>query len=255
MPRVGRSHVIDARHKMKPKIVAMVSLYNSGRWLRQRFDNLMQTKTWRRGELLIYATNAGSPDPGDHDICQEYLVHRNFKYDRIGDCSVYATWNHIIKNTDTTFITNANTDDLVSPVAYDILMEACEHQNSMLAYCAWFTIGEEHKHWADLGADKSNGIGHYDPTHDQMSCGHFPVWRRELHDRIGLFDPSFRAAGDADFWYRAWQNGIRNFAPINLALGGYRWRGGQNLWNRTAEDVRSREWATLSSRKAGKLEF
>jgi GT2 family glycosyltransferase len=30
-----------------------------------------------------------------------------------------------------------------------------------------------------------------------------PMWRRTLHDRVGLFDETFLSAGDHDFWIRA----------------------------------------------------
>lgn len=236
----------------QPKVVAMISLYKSGKWLRQRFDNLMQTKTWRRGDLLIYATNAESPDEADHSISLEYTVHRNFKYDRIADCSVYQTWAHIIRATNTEYITNANADDLIAPNAYDIMIEACEKSNAHLAYCGWHTIGEEVKHWGQI-TGPGNPLSGFDPSRDLMSCGHFPLWSRKLHEKIGNFDGSFRAAGDADFWMRAWVNNIRDFVPVNMPLGGYRWRDGDNLWHRTAEDIRTREWATIHSRKPGRL--
>lgn len=256
MARPARIPVIKQHHMAnKPILVAMISVYNSSKWLRNRFNNLMQTKTYQQGKLLIYATNANSPDNEDETICKEYIKSPNVIYDRIGTCTVYGAWNHIIKNTNTQFITNANSDDLIAPNAYEILLEACINQNAPLSYCGWYTIGDQHGHWQNLGSDKLNSVGHYDPTRDQISCGHFPLWRREMHDKIGLFDPQFKALGDADFWIRAWRNDIRGFAPINLPLGGYRWRFGDNLWDRTDESQRTREWSIVHSRTAGKLEF
>jgi len=33
-------------------------------------------------------------------------------------------------------------------------------------------------------------------------CGPHPMWRRRLHDELGLFDESLVVAGDYEFWLR-----------------------------------------------------
>lgn len=238
--------------KMSPKLVAMVSVYNSSQWLRDRIINLMETKIYARGELTIYLANANSPSADDDTICNEYVGRSNIKYERIGDCTVYGAWNHMVKNSNEPYITNANSDDLVSPECYDFLIETCEERQSHLSFVDWVTIGDEVKKWKDV-AGPGNGVPAYNPTVDQYSCGHFPLWRRSLHDKIGFFDPWFKALGDADFWYRAWINEIRDFVPVGLQMAAYRWRDGQNLWNRTAEEQRTAEWERLRSRQPGQI--
>ena len=41
-----------------------------------------------------------------------------------------------------------------------------------------------------------------------------PMWRRALHDELGLFDASFRSAGDYEFWLRCAQAG-KTFFKVN----------------------------------------
>lgn len=36
--------------------------------------------------------------------------------------------------------------------------------------------------------------------------GPHPLWRREVHEQVGFFDPSFVIAGDYDFWIREAQH-------------------------------------------------
>jgi len=237
-----------------PILVAMVSVYNSSKWLCERIDNLLNTNIYKRNQLMIYLANASSPDQKDDEICRAYSGHPGIRYEHIQFCTVYAAWNWMIRRTSTTYITNANSDDLIAPDAYDILIDGCAKQNADLAYAAWYTVGEEPTRWCDITGTMEQ-IGHYNPDAGQMSCGHFPLWKRSIHDRIGLFDPSFMALGDADLWYRCWINGIRNFLPVHAPLGAYRWRDGQNLWHRAPEDKRAGEWQKIGSRQPGKLEF
>ena len=35
-----------------------------------------------------------------------------------------------------------------------------------------------------------------------------PMWRRSLHDRCGVFDETYRSAGDWEFWLRCIRNGV-----------------------------------------------
>lgn len=244
----------DRNRKMSNKIslTAIVSLYNSGQWLRNRIENLLRTNIYRRNELLIYCVNASSSDPNDDAIPNEYSGIPNFHYEIIPQCTVYAAWNHAIKRVDTEFITNANADDIVSPDCYDILISACK--DSSLAYCGWYTVGIANMKWEEVKGTWEN-VTIYNPTANHHSCGHFPLWKRSIHDRVGLFDPSFKAIGDADLWWRCWVNNIRDFNPVDMPLGAYLWRFGSNLWHRTDEDTRKREWQTISSRQPGKLEF
>lgn len=235
-------------------LVAMVSLYKSGRWIKQRLDNLLETTLFKRGKMLVYCVNADSPDEDDEKIPLKYNHLPNFKYERIDFCTVYAAWNHVIRKTDTEFITNANADDLIAPTGYDSMIRLCETTGASMAYCAWYTIGPQHKKWSSISGD-FNHTSQYDPNTDNVSCGHFPLWRRSLHDVVGLFDPWFQAIGDADFWYRCWLNNIRDFELIQQPLGAYRWLSGGNLWHRTEEGQRAKEWKKISTRKKGKLEF
>lgn len=238
------------------KITAIISLYNSGRWLHNRINNLMETDTYKRGELFIYAVNAQSPDPRDDQIANQYAGRDKFHYEIINPCTVYGAWNHAIKKTSTPFITNANADDINSPDCYDKLIAACEAHDALVAYSDWYVLTQENQPWRpgkmDAGPDH---CGQYNPDKNQLSCGHFPVWRRDLHDKVGYFDPSLKALGDADLWLRAWRMGYRNFFYFGEHLGGYLWRNGDNLWHRVDDATRASEWEKVFSRPPGKLDF
>lgn len=250
--------IVKHNQQDKPTITAMISVYKSSKWLEHRFINLFETTAYKEKRLIIHAVNADSPDPLDDEICREFAkTHpESVKYDKIDFCTVYAAWNYIIRKSKTKYVTNANSDDLIAPQAYDMMANACE-SGYELAYCGWHTISDSVLRWSEV-TGPGNPAPQYDPSRSLVSCGHFPLWNRELHDKVGLFDPKMRALGDADFWYRCYKAGLAKFAAISEPIAAYRWRGegsDGNLWNRTPEDVRADEWRVMASRTGEKLIF
>lgn len=218
-----------------PKLVVMVSIYNSGKWIQNRLDNLMEC---RSDDIEIWCVNANSPDPKDHDIPQKYP----FKYVKLEKrITVYETWNYIIENSNSSYITNANTDDIVSPNCYVKLMTALDkNQDAGFAYCSWNTTRVPNQKWSELRNIDPNGKpGQYVGDIQRAGVGHFPMWRRSLHDKLGLFDTQFKALADADWWARCHHVGKTKFVWIRENLGTYLWRDGENLWNR---EVTGEEW-------------
>jgi len=238
------------------KLTAMVSLYNSGRFVDHRIRNLLETDIYKRGELLIYLSNAGSADPRDKEIGEQAAQqHQNVIYDEIEHCTVYATWNHIIRNSESTYLTNANTDDIVVHHAYDTLIETLERQDGDIAYSFHHTSATENVAWNQALRCRLHRIYPYDPNTKWPTCGHAPVWKRELHDVVGLFDPTMKALGDADFWLRCWVNGRKNFILIPHALYCYFKARGHNLWHRSNRRSRHIEIRRMRSRPPGFHQF
>jgi len=47
-----------------------------------------------------------------------------------------------------------------------------------------------------------------------------PLWKKNLHDKFGYFDTSYKTAADGDFWLRCAVNGA-NIKLINHPVGLY----------------------------------
>lgn len=219
-----------------PKLTIIISMYNSGEWLKNRLDNLMSTTVINNSEILCI--NANSPDQRDHDIPQNYPVRYIKLEERVG---IYAAWNHAIKNSNSQYITNANTDDLVSPNCYEKLISELDNNHEYdFAYPSWYTTSVANQKWNKLkNIDQSGLPGNFSGDIDKAGVGHFPLWRRSLHDKIGLFDESFKAVGDAEWWVRAYYKANSRFRWVNEFLACYLWRNGDNLWNR---EINPEEW-------------
>lgn len=218
----------------------MVSIYDSGKWIENRLDNIFQSTI--KDHLDVVCINANSPDPLDNEIPLRYPC-RYVKLD--SDLSLYDTWNMIIRFTTSPYITNANTDDIVAPQAYEKLLKVLESDEKIACvYPSWHTTHLDNLKWSDTAnKDKchQNGgqPGEFRGDVGTASPGHFPMWRRDLHDQIGLFNPKYTALADANFWVRAYFKTNKLFRWHREPLGCYLWRDGQNLWSRK---ISSEQW-------------
>lgn len=235
----------------------MVSIYNSGEWIENRLENLLQSTIIN--DMEIWCINADSPDDRDHEIPTRFAkAHKQIKYERLPKRNtVYEAWNYIIGKSKSTYITNANTDDIVAPRCYETLMSHLDKAGPSvgLAYCSWYTTGRPNQKWGDLHAVAPDGRpGNFAGDLNTAGVGHFPLWRRSLHDEIGLFDASFQALADADWWARIHFVSKKRLTWINELLGVYLWRGGANLWH---QKMNREEWdkyhQKVAKYKTGKL--
>lgn len=228
-------------------VTALVSVYNSGDWLENRINNLLQSTV----DLTIWCVNADSPDSRDETIALSFKD--KIKYEKLSNnISVYAVWNHIIKQCGSKYVTNANTDDIVSPMCYEKLVNASIDNKTSFAYCSWYTTHVANQQWPPESCNQDNP-GQYDGELDHGGVGHFPLWERRLHEQYGYFDERFKALGDADWWARCYFNGER-FTWVREPLGCYLWRSDdpdpskRNLWHR---EINGEEWSMYSTNVHG----
>lgn len=214
------------------KLSLLVSIYDSGEWIENRLNNLLSVID--KLDVEIVCLNADSPDPLDHSVPSS-MVSDKLKYvkfpSRIG---IYDAWNEGIKISNSEYLANANTDDLSGPFLYQALCTALDHDKMLgVAYSSWYSIGAEPKTWGDVPFKASiENPGQFAGDFDKGQIGHFPVWRKSLHDAVGCFDGSLTALGDADFWSRVYFKTKYNFLWYRQPLAAYRWRDGQNAWSR-----------------------
>ena len=106
----------SANARSSPLVSAIVSTYNSARFLRGCLDDLLAQEV--EGGLEIIVVNSGS-EQNEAEIVHEYQeMHTSIVYiETEARESVYAAWNRAIEVAQGTFITNANTDDRHAPGA------------------------------------------------------------------------------------------------------------------------------------------
>jgi glycosyltransferase involved in cell wall biosynthesis len=201
------------------------SLWRGGDFIERYMDNITsQTIFSDRCELIVI--DAASPE-GESSVVERYkerfgdrIVYQRLPY-RAG---IYVAWNVGIGIARGRYLTNANLDDLRR-------VDSVERQASALDALSYVdVVYDDHLYFTDPNADFEEIVraGVVSDLPLTTRCNLFkmntphngPMWRSSLHEKVGMFDESYRSAGDYDFWIRASVNGA-NFYKLNEATVAY----------------------------------
>ncbi|MDO9227388.1 MAG: glycosyltransferase [Pseudomonadota bacterium] len=203
-------------------VTAIVSTYKAERYLRGCLDDLLKQTLGNRLEIIVI--DSGSPE-SEGAIVREYLkLHDNIRYIRTEQReTIYQAWNRGVAAAKGKYITNANSDDRHRPDALELMANVLEDGDRYgVAYADCFITETENDTWEK---HRCTGVFHwplFDPKLLFKVCfiGPQPMWRKNLHDKYGLFDGGMKSAGDYDFWMRLASRGV-DFVHIPETLGLY----------------------------------
>jgi GT2 family glycosyltransferase/glycosyltransferase involved in cell wall biosynthesis len=205
-------------------VSAIVSTFNSERFIRGCLEDLTHQTLYKKGLLQIVIVNSGS-EQGEEDIIREAQC----RYGHILFLStarepLYASWNRAIRASSGKYLTNANTDDRHRQDAFEILCKQLDERTDIdLIYANCFVSKTPNEAFSQ---NSQQTLYRYPDFFAPAAVIHYqfgpqPMWRRSVHDRIGFFDESFKAAGDYDFNLRFALAGLRAFhvdEPLGLYL-------------------------------------
>jgi GT2 family glycosyltransferase/Flp pilus assembly protein TadD/glycosyltransferase involved in cell wall biosynthesis/2-polyprenyl-3-methyl-5-hydroxy-6-metoxy-1,4-benzoquinol methylase len=187
-------------------VSAIVSTYNAERFIRGCLQDLVDQTLYQRGELEIIVIDSNSPQ-NERAIVEEFQQrYGNILYVRTEEREMlYAAWNRGAKLARGKYLTNANTDDRHRPDALELLAHTLERFPEFgLVYADTLITTVENETFEHNSAtrryewlDYNLGIGL-----SNFVVGPQPVWRREVHQTVGYFDPSLEIAGDSKFFLR-----------------------------------------------------
>lgn len=198
------------------RVSAIVSCYNSERFLRGRIEDLLAQTLYRKGELEIIVVNAGS-EQGERYIVRDYLGCVTY-IESLRE-PIYTSWNRGITISKSEYITNANADDRLRSDALEVMAKALDDNPDVaLVYADAFVVSNENARWGEpcVLSDKLPYHGRlkwpdFDPK--LLLQGYYggpnPMWRRTLHSEFGMFDDSFQLGGDYEFSLRIAAHGAR----------------------------------------------
>lgn len=185
------------------RVSALVSVYNADTYIEQCLQDLTNQTLFQSGALEILVIDCDSPG-------QEVTVVREYqqRFDNIvyvrwpRRISLYAAWNVGIRAARGEYLTNANSDDRHAPDGIEAHMRCLDqHPEVDLVYADVFESSVHNQTFADNPGTIRYCYGKYFPPEvllrNQIGCQ--PLWRHSLHDKIGLFNPELRAAGDYEF--------------------------------------------------------
>jgi hypothetical protein len=164
--------------------------------------------------------------------------------ERIG---IYKAWNTAIKGGVGKFITNLNADDLRLPHSICNQATALDSESADGSYGNFILSGDI---LAFLTSPKTrllvSNLGNFNETklvldsQNLMHCA--PMWRRDLHSRVGVFDSQLQSCGDNDFWLRSLEKGA-HFSPYSPVTAVY-FHNPEGL-SSSISSVGRKEWASI----------
>lgn len=188
------------------RVSAITSLFRGGEFIEQFMDNMAsQTIFDKYTELLII--DADSPENEAETIERYTKNHPNIRYKRMNHCvGIYEAWNIGVEMSRGKYLTNANLDDLRREDSFEIQAGALDampfvdvvYQDFFYSFApdmSWEEVAS-YGHKSDLPVVTPYNMLRFNSPHNA------PMWRRNLHDEMGLFDSSMKSAGDYEFWMR-----------------------------------------------------
>jgi glycosyltransferase involved in cell wall biosynthesis len=201
-------------------VSAIVSTYNSERFIKGKIEDLLNQTTVDKLEIII--VNSGSQQNEDsiiNEFCTKYPNIRYIKTEKRE--TIYKAWNRGIKEATGKFITNSNTDDRLKDNAFEILAsELIKSPDIGLVYANQCISTIPNQTFCE--AEKKNVL--YFPSYnylhllDRCLVGSQPMWRASIHFKDGIwFNEKFEVCGDHDFEIRIAEK--YDLKHINLVLG------------------------------------
>ena len=191
-------------------VSAIVSTYNSEKFIRGCLENLTDQTLYKKGLLEIIIINSGSEENEDAIIKEFLKDYKNivYLYTPFRE-TIYKSWNRGVSIAKGKYLTNANTDDKHNIDSYEKLSGILENDHSIgLVYSYRYETTDSDLSWKNINKAKlKTWMPEFsrDILLEGCFCGPAPMWRFSLHMEWGLFDESFKSAGDYEFWLRASQ--------------------------------------------------
>lgn len=207
----------EFKHTGEYVVSAIASLYKGRQYLEAFLENITSQTIFDRSELIII--DANSPD-GEGELIAEYQkVYPNIVYKRVNyRIGIYEAWNDAVEMARGRFLTNTNLDDLRRADSFELQAGALDelkfvdviYQDFLYSLDSSLGVDDVKKFdfKSSLPVLSVNNLLRFNSPHNA------PMWRARLHKELGLFDTSFRSAGDYEFWLRCALNG-KQFYKLN----------------------------------------
>jgi glycosyltransferase involved in cell wall biosynthesis len=205
----------------KPRVSIITSIWNGDKFIEGFLKDITRQTIFNNSELILI--NANSPG-SEEDIIKKYMaLYPNIRYFKLkSDPGLYEVWNIGIQKSTSDLVTNANLDDRRHPQHLEKHVQALNSNKSIdLVYADYCMTSVPNELEEDNGHQWCVEIPFVEFSPAQMNkClpGPFPVWRKSLHTKSGMFNSWYQYAGDWEMWNRAALGGSK-FKHIPGRLG------------------------------------
>jgi len=189
-----------------PKVSAIVSTYNSEKFLRGCLEDLTDQTLYQNGELEIIVIDSKS-EQNEKQIVSEFQSQypRIIYHQTESRETLYAAWNRAIALAKGDYITNANTDDRRRQDASEVMAEYLDKNPDVaVVYGDQLITQNENETFDNTQANRRWNWPEFSYEELERRCilGPQPMWRKSLHEKYGNFREELQVAGDYEFWLR-----------------------------------------------------
>lgn len=213
---------IDSRKELEPKVSVILSIYEAAQEL-PLFLHLLQQQRFPLQRLELIIVDANSSDTPLATIeASAGLLAANILYLRTKEReTIQAAWNRALLAARGEYVAFLGVDETLLPHALDRLVARLDKDPSLdwvVGSSLVTDVNAAGGHQFDKlyydrrGATRDMAL--LDTTYVSWVGG---LYRKSLHERVGWYDPAFRAAGDTEFKMRV--IGKLNVGFIDETLG------------------------------------
>jgi glycosyltransferase involved in cell wall biosynthesis len=203
---------------MLPPIISIIaSVYRGEKYLSSFLEHVAQITNPEECELILVHN-----DPTDQELkILDTFVPGKLEVVHlvVAREPLYSSWNRAINAARGKYIAIWNIDDVRAPDALQIQAHALKsNHEAAIVYGNYTVVRAYNAQEGELY--RAPDFSHAQSLFYKFHCiGPFPMWRKELHDRIGYFDEQFRLVADLDFQIRAAK--VAKLLHVDVHLGYY----------------------------------
>lgn len=207
----------------KPRVSIITSIYKSENFMEHLLHDFSRQTIFQDCEFLLI--NADSPENEEKYILPFQTVFpNNVIYKKLEQgLSVYETWNLAISMSSADLLTNWNTDDRRSFNSLELQVAELE-SDPTLDVCYGPTLTTTVPNESVEHCTSGTGFACLEVTQELLLKNNsphcLPMWRKDLHDRFGLFNTKYFSGADYEMWLRSLAGGAK-FKRINRLIGSY----------------------------------
>ena len=201
-------------------VSAIVSTYNAEKFFNGCLINMFGQTLYKKGQMEIVIINSGS-EQDEESIARHYMeTHDHIVYQRTERETLYAAWNRGIKLARGKYITHANTDDRHRSDSFEVMALALERNDVGLVYVDALMTSTANETFENHSAGKAWLLPDFNIRQALLDCpfGCQVMWKSSVHTDVGMFDASYKRAGDYEFFLRVALKSGAMHLPEVLAL-------------------------------------
>ena len=207
----------------KPRVSIITSIFKSESFMEHFLHDVARQTIFGDCELILL--NAQSPENEEAIILDFQRIYpSNVIYKKLDKrYSVYETWNIGVGMASADLLTNWNTDDRRSFNSLELQAAELE-SDPTLDVCYGPTLTTTVPNESVEHCTSGTGFACLEVTQDSLLKNNsphcLPMWRKDLHDRFGLFNTKYFSGADYEMWLRSLAGGAK-FKRINRLIGSY----------------------------------